>query len=110
MTMAAFFSDMTGVGFTTTITATRSLGSSAATGTPDPDFDRGSLGAALLLLTPASVGEDIFQHSQHVVLRSVLRGFMAIKRKQLIKLGRRVTKPFAVDDLIHPARLEESAP
>jgi hypothetical protein len=76
---------------------------------PDPHFDLGSLSAALLLLTPATVGEDIFQHSQHVVFRSVLRGFMAIKRKQLIKLGRRVAKPFAVDDLNHPACLEKSA-
>lgn len=76
---------------------------------PDPHFDLGSLGAVLLLLTPATVGEDIFQHSQHVVFRSVLRGFMAIKRKQLIKLGLRVAKPFAVDDLNHPARLEKSA-
>jgi hypothetical protein len=28
----------------------------------------GQLGAALLLLMPATVGEDIFQHSQHVFL------------------------------------------
>jgi hypothetical protein len=76
---------------------------------PDPHFVLGQLGAALLLLMPATVDEDIFQHSQHVVSRSVLRGFMAIERKQLIKLGRRVAKPFAVDDLNHPARLEESA-
>jgi hypothetical protein len=103
MTMAAFFSDMTGVGFMTRITATRSLGSGAATGSTRSHFDLRQFGAALLL-TAATVGEDIFQHGQHVVFRSVLRGFMAIKRKQLIKLGRRVAKPFAVDDLNHPAR------
>jgi hypothetical protein len=105
--MAAFFSDMTGVGFMTRITATRSLGSGAATGSTRSHFDLRQFGAALLL-TAATVGEDIFQHGQHVVFRSVLRGFMAIKRKQLIKLGRRVAKPFAVDDLNHPARLEKS--
>ena len=44
----------------------------------------------LLLLTATTVGEEFFfQHGQHVVFRSAFRGFMAIKRKQLIKLGRR---------------------
>jgi hypothetical protein len=73
--MAAFFSDMTGVGFMTRITATRSLGSGAATGSTRSHFDLRQFGAALLL-TAATVGEDIFQHGQHVVFRSVLRGFI----------------------------------
>jgi len=64
--------------------------------------------AALILLTTAMVSQDTLQHVQHIVFWSFFRGFMAIKRKHLIKRRRRVAQPVTVDDLNHPACLEKS--